>query len=152
MEPLKRQEILSILTKLGVELPPATRLPDEALKKRLQQGLQAAQSSSRVLQTAPINPMVLPAWQGADKSVHEAIKRVNFSKAYTNYQRMRRGQDITPELFVNPVMDLDKRSCRSPLRGIKAIDGVSFKTQPLRAMLSISECCRFRNWIQRHHS
>lgn len=82
------------------------KLPDEALKKRLQQGLQAAQSSSRVLQTTPINPMVLPAWQGADKSVHEAIKRVNFSEAYTNYQRMRKGQDITPELFVNPVMDL----------------------------------------------
>lgn len=44
MHDFTREEILSVLAGLGIELPPATKLPHEALQKRLKQSLLAAQS------------------------------------------------------------------------------------------------------------
>ena len=36
MDPLGREEILQVLSDMGIELPPHTKLPDSILDKRLQ--------------------------------------------------------------------------------------------------------------------
>ena len=36
MDPLGREEILQVLSDMGIELPPHTKLPDSVLDKRLQ--------------------------------------------------------------------------------------------------------------------
>ncbi|KAL6304710.1 hypothetical protein BKA93DRAFT_259435 [Sparassis latifolia] len=83
MEPLSRTEILTILSSMGVELPPSTKLPDEALAKRLKQAINAAQYLTKVIPAPPLNIASVPAWppyspdSQAANSVHDAVRRDN---------------------------------------------------------------------------
>ena len=110
MEPLTRQETLTTLAGLGVELPPATKMPVDALQKRLKQALICAQSVSHTLKSPPLDPPTLPEWS-SPRSVYDGVRRGNFQEATENFHAMLRGQGV--ELFKNPVMD-----ARQTLMGI----------------------------------
>ncbi|OSX56732.1 hypothetical protein POSPLADRAFT_1158823 [Postia placenta MAD-698-R-SB12] len=120
MHDFTREEILSVLAGLGIELPPATKLPHEALQKRLKQSLLAAQSFFNVLPAPPVDPKSLTEWplpeHEPDNTVLEAIKRSNLAEISANIQAMRRGEHVAPEIFVNPVSDL-----RQTLMGIASV-------------------------------
>lgn len=49
MEPLIRQEILQVLSAMGIYMPPGTKLPDEALSTRLDLALKSSQELPVVL-------------------------------------------------------------------------------------------------------
>ena len=49
MDPITRQESLQILSAMGVELPPETKLPDEALLTRLDQAFKSSQELPDIL-------------------------------------------------------------------------------------------------------
>jgi len=110
MDTLSRQETLAILAGMGVELPPATKLPDAALQKRLRQALNGAQFVSNVLPEPPLNPATLSAWPSAHK-VYEGVRRGNFHEAQQNYQAKLQGKET--ELYKNPMLD-----ARQTLMGI----------------------------------
>ena len=80
MEPLTRQETLTTLAGLGVELPPATKMPVDALQKRLKQALICAQSVSHTLKSPPLDPPTLPEWS-SPRSVYDGVRRGNFQEA-----------------------------------------------------------------------
>ncbi|KZT64969.1 hypothetical protein DAEQUDRAFT_565796 [Daedalea quercina L-15889] len=110
MEALTRQETLTILASMGVELPSATKMPDDALQKRLRQALNSAQYISNVLSNPPLDPAALSAWPSG-RSVYDGVRRGNFEEAMQNYQRKLQGKDV--ELYKNPMMD-----ARQTLMGI----------------------------------
>lgn len=110
MEALTRKEILAVLSSMGIDLPPATKLSDEALDKRLKQALIAAQLFSHLKITLPLDPTSLSAWPATKdnkpNSVYNAIRRGNLAEAAANYAAKLQGKDGLSELFVNAVMDL----------------------------------------------
>ena len=97
MSPLTRQETLTILAAIGVELPRATKLPDDALQKRLQQALNGAQSASRVLKGALLDPTSLSQWSGSP--AHGSMSRNNLLEAY----QLSQGMEVP--LYENPMLD-----------------------------------------------
>lgn len=110
MERLSRRETLSILSAIGVELPPETRLSDEALEKRLKQAINAAQCLAQHIPNSPLNPATLAAWPstspGDDRSVHDAVKRGDMAEALANLEARMQGRDNAVALYQNAVLDL----------------------------------------------
>ncbi|KAF7329240.1 MYND-type domain-containing protein [Mycena kentingensis (nom. inval.)] len=60
-----REHILELLSAMGVDLPPKTKLPDAELDKRLAKALDSAQYISRVVPTTPFDPATLPTWSSS---------------------------------------------------------------------------------------
>ncbi|KAK1230931.1 hypothetical protein PQX77_005962 [Marasmius sp. AFHP31] len=59
---LTRDEKLGLMHTMGIELPTTTRLPDDALDKKLRNAVDAAQYFSMVVTKSSIDPATLPAW------------------------------------------------------------------------------------------
>ena len=97
MSHLTRQETLTVLAATGIEFPPATKLPDDALRKRLQQALNGAQSASRVLKGALLDPASLSQW--SNSRAHESMGRNNLLEAY----QLSQGMEVP--LYENPMLD-----------------------------------------------
>ncbi|KAL6304709.1 hypothetical protein BKA93DRAFT_732547 [Sparassis latifolia] len=112
MEPLSRIDTLSVLSSMGIELPATTKLPDEALEKRLEQALYAAQSLAKVIPKVPLHIASVPSWpsctSGVDetRSVHDAIRRGNFGEAVACMRARSVGAENAVDLYVNPILDL----------------------------------------------
>ncbi|KAI0761367.1 hypothetical protein BD413DRAFT_607160 [Trametes elegans] len=112
MEPLKRAELLHILSAMGVEIPENSKLSGETLEKRLRSALDASQERDRF--PTPYDVAVLPKWPVArageiDTSVRpllEAVRRGNMHEAMKNSMANRLGVGNPPELYIDPFMDL----------------------------------------------
>ncbi|KAJ7280188.1 hypothetical protein C8J57DRAFT_120655 [Mycena rebaudengoi] len=103
---LPREEILSLLRSMGVDLPRKTKLPDAELDKRLSKALDSAQYLTRVVQTPRLDPTSYPAWPKSNKPILEAIRRHNVGEAtFIHNSRLRGNNDPYP-LFSNAFMDL----------------------------------------------
>ncbi|EMD36741.1 hypothetical protein CERSUDRAFT_50971 [Gelatoporia subvermispora B] len=107
MARLTRNELLSALASMGVEIPSHTKLGDDALDKRLRQALGCAESLSRVLPDTPFDPLTLPQWLSRNGSVYEATRRGNMQEAIMNTAAEMRGQQSPfAELYKNVFVDL----------------------------------------------
>ncbi|KAF7329239.1 MYND-type domain-containing protein [Mycena kentingensis (nom. inval.)] len=106
---LSRQQMLELLSAMGVDLPPKTKLPDAELDKRLTKALDSAQYISRVVPTTPFDPNTLPAWSssqnGKKERIGEAIKRHNVHEAGIVATSKAAGVEPFP-LYANPFQDL----------------------------------------------
>ncbi len=70
---LDREECLKVLNVFGVELPQESKLPLEALQKRVGKALDCTQTA---LKSTRINPSELKKWSSSSgKSLTEATKR-----------------------------------------------------------------------------
>ncbi|KAJ7911612.1 hypothetical protein B0H13DRAFT_2009380 [Mycena leptocephala] len=105
---LPREEILGLLSSMGVDLPRKTKLPDLELDKRLSKALDSAQYLSRVLPTPPLDPTSYPSWfhDKSNKPVLEAIGRHNIAEATMIDASQMRGIDNPFPLYTNAFMDL----------------------------------------------
>ncbi|KAJ7764899.1 hypothetical protein B0H16DRAFT_1413785 [Mycena metata] len=106
---LPREEILGLLSSLGVDLPPKTKLPDVELDKRLSKALDGAQYLSRVAPTLPFDPAIYSSWiRGkSNKTLVEAMRRHNVGEATMVDANQRKGMDSPfPALYSNAFMDL----------------------------------------------
>ncbi|KAJ7186897.1 hypothetical protein C8R46DRAFT_1058361 [Mycena filopes] len=105
---LPREEILGLLSSIGVDLPPKTKLPDVELDKRLSKTLDGAQYLSRVVPTLPLDPTVYPSWfnNKSNKPIAEAIRRHNMGEATLIDASRRKGMDNPFPLYGNAFMDL----------------------------------------------
>lgn len=84
METLTRQEVLQFLYSMGVELPPATKLPNAAINQRLDQALKLSQELPEIF-PSPASPTLkiasLGDWPSGRLRVARAIARANVEEA-----------------------------------------------------------------------
>jgi hypothetical protein len=85
MDPI-RQDLLDQLTAIGVALPKGTKMPNDALEKRLGQALDASQTFTDIITSVPFNPAGLSTWSPStrSKSLLEAVQRGNLIEAMRN--------------------------------------------------------------------
>ncbi|KAF7329219.1 MYND-type domain-containing protein [Mycena kentingensis (nom. inval.)] len=106
---LSRQQILELLSAIGVDLPPKTKLSDAELDKRLTKTLDSAQYISRVVPNTPFDPTSLPSWSSSrnakKQSVGDAIRRHNFYEAGLFAASEETGVEPFP-LYSSPFWDL----------------------------------------------
>ena len=102
MSKLAREEMLTVLKAMGVEVPATTKIPDDDLNKRVRDALNAAQYKDKL--PSPLNLSDLPPWPVGDqgRSLFEAVQRGTVGEAVQNYISGRR----QPELYVDAFMDL----------------------------------------------
>ena len=102
MSKLAREEMLTVLKSMGVEVPVTTKIPDDDLNKRVRDALNAAQYKDKL--PSPLNLSDLPPWPTSDqeRSLFEAVQRGTVGEAVQNYITGRR----QPELYVDAFMDL----------------------------------------------
>ncbi|KAJ7021435.1 hypothetical protein C8F04DRAFT_1402931 [Mycena alexandri] len=105
---LPREEILRLLSSLGVDLPKKTKLHDAELDNRLSKALDGAQYLSRVVATLPFDPAVYPSWfrDKSNKPILEAIARHNVGEATLIDASERKGINDPFPLYTNAFMDL----------------------------------------------
>ena len=84
MDQITRQETLQILSAMGVELPPGTKLPDEALIIRLDQALKSSQELPDILpspSSATLKISSLADWPSSRLGyVERAMYRANMEE------------------------------------------------------------------------
>ncbi|KAF9461154.1 hypothetical protein BDZ94DRAFT_1264418 [Collybia nuda] len=78
-----REDMLVLLSTMGVELPENTKIPDDGLNKLLLQALDASQRFTDLLKTAPFNPSEYHRWK-SPKPLLEAVSRGNLTEAFEN--------------------------------------------------------------------
>ncbi|KAL0072615.1 hypothetical protein AAF712_000378 [Marasmius tenuissimus] len=101
-----REEKLRLLACMGVELSPTTRLPEEAVDKRLKSAIDASQYFSSVITEVPLNPASFPTWSKSDKKnkpLLDAVRRGNPAEAMAVARA--NGQNPHP-LFQNAFLDV----------------------------------------------
>ncbi|KZT04913.1 uncharacterized protein LAESUDRAFT_656844 [Laetiporus sulphureus 93-53] len=111
MNKFTREETLQLLSEMGIELPPATKLTDEALRMRLQKSLNAAQYLSDTLTSLPIDPGSINVWPRTssiedERSVHKAVARNNMAEAKAIFGAQQSGRDIVAELHDIVMVDV----------------------------------------------
>jgi hypothetical protein len=79
-----RDDLLILLASMGVVLPKSTKIPDEALNKRLSQALDAAQQISVLINPTLVNPSIYELWS-SDKTLFDATQRGNMLESFGNW-------------------------------------------------------------------
>ncbi|KAK7058326.1 hypothetical protein VNI00_001957 [Paramarasmius palmivorus] len=107
-----REEKLSLLTAMGIDISPSSRLPDKVLRQKLQSTIDAAQYIQRIIPKydepgTPINPASFPLWskKSETKSIYESVRRGNIAEAYQNCSARMAGTTAFP-LYENAYMDV----------------------------------------------
>lgn len=104
---MTRAELLKVLDGMDISIPANTKLPNNALEKRLKQAIKASQSMASVISKIPLPLAELPKWptNSDEHTVFRAIRRGDFREATMNIEGRLRGEDPFP-LRVNPVIDV----------------------------------------------
>ena len=102
MDPI-RQELLNQLAAIGVALPKGTKMPNDALEKRLGQAFDASQRFAEVITSVPFQPASLSTWSSAPRSqsLLQAVQRGNLIEAVrnaANKQMPVNGQTVDEQL------------------------------------------------------
>lgn len=89
----ERMGLLAQLESIGVALPKSTKMPNDALSKRLHQALDASQRISEFAAAMPLDPSKLEKWSAKPrtKSLMDAFQRVNLAEATEIQTRKMRG-------------------------------------------------------------
>lgn len=98
-----RDDVLTLLRAVGVELPPKTTLTTEVLEKRLGRALDAAQYIEDAIEPGHthLDIQELKLWPKEEK-LQEATRRGNVIESIQNSIR---GSQV-PELYVDPLKDV----------------------------------------------
>ncbi len=87
-----REDILILLSSMGVVLPENTKLSVEDLNKRLGQAFDASQQIASLLDATPVNPNIFPKWFSR-KTLHEATQRRNFTEFHNDLTKQPKQGD-----------------------------------------------------------
>jgi hypothetical protein len=93
---LTREDILFLLSTLGLTLPKETKMDKNALEKRLSQALDASQSFETLIKSTTVKPTKFPLWKtsGCSQTLTAALSRVNVLEACRNA-----GVENTPDFL-----------------------------------------------------
>ncbi|KAM5546042.1 hypothetical protein V8D89_000168 [Ganoderma adspersum] len=105
MEPFTRVEQLRVLQSLGIELPPDTKLSDEAIEKRLRDALNFCQYKDHLEPLPDLN--ILPQWKlGAPEVMQSQIPAIQTSSCTPGPRAVAQS---TPSGFHSNLMDACQR-------------------------------------------
>lgn len=79
---ISRDDLLILLSSMGVVLPKDNKLPVEELNRRLGQALDTSQQYSEVIKKTPVDPLSLPKWTSAEKTLYQASQRENLMEGF----------------------------------------------------------------------
>ena len=107
---LERPDVLHVLKCMGIELPTDTKLPDDALDRRLRDALHAAQYKDSLV--SPLDLCSLPPWpvirtQEADTSARSIFKAVQRG----SMRRERWGKLYSLEICAERTIHIDLKTC-----------------------------------------
>lgn len=102
---IDREEVLLLLSSLGIELPKNSKLPDDVLQKRLTKALDCTQYG---FDLKTMDPTTLKPWSTfTDKAVLQAASMVSMKEARENVAHISlTGEQRETVLYVNPFQDL----------------------------------------------
>lgn len=100
-----RQDMLDALASFDVSIPPASKLPDESLQKRLRQAINASQAMPSINPKPPLALNQYSKWPANPKGLYEAIRRGNFEEVVMTQAAIREGRNPV-SLYVNAFMDV----------------------------------------------
>jgi len=109
-----RQELLVQLTAIGVALPKDTKMPNDALEKRLGQALDASQAFTDVITSLPFDPTSLDTWSSSTqlKTLLKAVQRGNLIEAMRNAASLRMASSSgTPPVEQGEDTFMEVRQC-----------------------------------------
>ncbi|KAH8798446.1 hypothetical protein DL96DRAFT_1639411 [Flagelloscypha sp. PMI_526] len=118
---IAREEALALLYFLGVALPPATKLPLDALLRRIRQCLDVAQETKLYVPNSLLNPSSLPLWttHTGDNSVGACTQRFSLKDMTQDINDKSFGKRHYKDIYADPFLGL-----RKTLYGIAgAVDG-----------------------------
>ncbi|KAJ3777401.1 hypothetical protein FB446DRAFT_681134 [Lentinula raphanica] len=105
---ISREEKVDFLRSMGLDLSPATRLPQDALEKKFRNAIDACQSFATLIPKLPFDPSTLPVWskQTCKKPLLEVVNRGNIREAYATLQAKMQGKFSAWDLYENVFMDI----------------------------------------------
>lgn len=92
---ITRDEKLKLLHSMGIEFPPSTRLPDDAIEKRFRNALDATQSFERLIDNLPFDPSSLPHWSQSTSGETQLVKHYNRSNLAETLADAQAGNENT---------------------------------------------------------
>jgi hypothetical protein len=117
-----RSETLSLLSSLGVEIPPDSKLQDAALASKLKKALNLAQRLSEVMPHGTLDPAAAPPWT-ASKKLLQDIMGTHSIEEHLQAAENKRGQADVPDPLAQPFVGM-----RQSLRGVgKAWDESKYR-------------------------
>ncbi|KAI0032959.1 hypothetical protein K488DRAFT_48696 [Vararia minispora EC-137] len=100
-----RDMLLGLLNSMGVEFPTNTKLSTDVFEKKLTSALNFAQDIANFSEQMPVNPTVLPRWEG--ESVFDSVRRGNIQEAMQNWNSVTQGRGFsTSPLYENAFIDV----------------------------------------------
>ncbi|KAJ3982920.1 hypothetical protein F5890DRAFT_1463984 [Lentinula detonsa] len=105
---IPKEEKLKFLKSMGVDLSPATRLPNDTMERKFRCAIDASQSLTTLIAKAPFDPSNLPLWskKTCKKSLLETVGRGNVKEGFANFQARLEGRSNAWDLYENPFMDV----------------------------------------------
>ncbi|KAJ3816616.1 hypothetical protein F5880DRAFT_1606169, partial [Lentinula raphanica] len=105
---ISREEKVDFLRSMGLDLSPATRLPQDALEKKFRNAIDACQSFATLIPKLPFDPSTLPVWstKTCKKPLLEVVNRGNIREAYATLQAKMQGKFSAWDLYENAFMDI----------------------------------------------
>jgi hypothetical protein len=107
-----RSETLALLSSLGVEIPPDSKLQDDALASKLKKALNLAQRLSEVMPHGTFDPAAAPPWT-ASKKLLQDIMGTHSIEEHLQAAENKRGQADVPDPLAQPFVGM-----RQSLRGV----------------------------------
>lgn len=104
-----RAELIEVLSTMGVSIPETSKLPKDALEKRLGHAINSSQSLSSIISRPPISLSQYSKWAARpedSRSVKDAIRRGDMGEAMRSLDAQLRGLDDTVPLHTNAFMDV----------------------------------------------
>lgn len=102
-----RDELIQVLSDMGITIPTTSKLPKDALEKRLKQAINASQTLSAIITRPPIDLSQYSRWpaQGG-RSLFDAIRRGDLNETILSTQALFHGLADPFPLHKNAFMDV----------------------------------------------
>lgn len=101
-----REDLYFLLGSTGAILPPATKIPDEAIKKRIIQAFDIAQETPLIIGSTPIDTSKLLPWDKS-KKIYAATRRGSLMDKLTETMPKKGAQSAKWETFQEMRQTLD---------------------------------------------
>lgn len=94
---ISRDDLLILLSSIGIVLGKDNKLPVEELNNRLGQALDTSQEFSDVIEKTPVDPLSLPKWSSKEQTLYQASQRGNMTEAFVGSMSAKKGNSSSKE-------------------------------------------------------
>lgn len=101
-----REDLYFLLGSTGAILPPATKIPDDGIKKRIIQAFDTSQETAILFGATPIDTAELPPWTSS-KTIYAATRRGSLMEKFTGTMPKKGAHSAQWETFQEMRQTLD---------------------------------------------